>query len=82
MADFVVLDSSKKGQRVVLLDHLGRYHVARATDSLPPIGAELIGTYPTGGLRVLVAESNGDVFRVTFEATYCKPPITLDGLSA
>lgn len=67
MADFLVLDSSQEEQRVVLLDHLGRCHVARGEDALPPIGTELIGTFPAAAPRVLVAESNGSVFRVTFD---------------
>ena len=78
MTDFLVLHTSKKEQRMALLDHSGRYHVARVADSLPAIGEELIGAYPTAGPLVLVAGSNGNVFRVTFDAIDCGRPMTFD----
>ena len=80
MPDFIVLDTSDKTQRAALLDRFGRYHVAQFAESLPQVGTELIGTYPSAGPRVLVAESSGDVYRVNFEEIDCDRQVTYERL--
>ncbi len=44
----------------------GRFHVARALDSMPPEKALLHGFKPGFGLRILVCPSSGAVFRMIF----------------
>lgn len=80
MMDCLVLDASEKTQRVASLDRFGRYHVAQVVDSLPPVGVSLIGTFPMAGPQVLIAEPNGDAYRVTFADVDCSRQVTFDRL--
>jgi hypothetical protein len=56
---------------VTLHDSGGRYHVARALSAVPAVGADLEGSLPGLGLRVLRCAATGLDYRVSFESIDC-----------
>ncbi len=54
-------------ERVALRDLHGRYHLARALKSPPPLRVVLKGTRPHLGFGLLTCEESGESFRLIFE---------------
>ena len=65
MTDFTVVCVEADRQSVELVDRRGNHHVARLETQLPAVGTSLISAQPFASARVVIAESSGDVYRVT-----------------
>lgn len=57
--------------QLVLGDHQGRHHVARAIRYVPEVGIALRGTQPALGLGVLTDADNRRAFKLIFEQLDC-----------
>jgi hypothetical protein len=73
MHDYTVLAVNRSGSEpaLCLADAAGGYHVARATASVPAVGAKLLGSAPALGFGLLVGAPVDHVFRVIFEEVHC-----------
>jgi len=49
----------------------GICHVARATASVPAVGAQLLGSAPALGFGLLLGATTDQFFRVIFEQVHC-----------
>lgn len=80
MAEFIVIDVNAGQRLIALLDRSGRYHVAVATASMPPIRAYVRGFNPERGFGLLVEVQSGQVHRIVFEAVDCGQERALERL--
>jgi len=72
MHDYTVVAVSRLGsEHALCLASAGGYHVARATASVPPVGARLLGNAPALGFGLLLGAPLDQVFRVIFESVHC-----------
>jgi hypothetical protein len=73
MHDYTVLAVTRSGAEhaLCLADAAGSYHVARATASVPAVGAQLLGSAPALGFGLLLGAPIDGVFRVIFEQVHC-----------
>lgn len=69
MALYRVLDANDQG--IMLVDAVGRRHVARALHDALPVGAELHGPRPLPGFAILSDASSRRLCRVIFEQVDC-----------
>ena len=60
-----------KRRLVILRDHAGRHHVARALWRIPEAGSELHGAVPARGFNLLLEPTSGQVVRTIFEHVDC-----------
>jgi hypothetical protein len=67
MHRYRVYEKSPTGAEIALHDSGGRYHVARAISNAPAVGADLHGSRPGLGFRVLQCAATGKIFRVAFQ---------------
>jgi hypothetical protein len=67
MHHYRVYEKSPTGAEIALHDSGGRYHVARTISDAPPVGADLRGSQPGLGFRVLQCATTGKTFRVAFQ---------------
>ncbi len=82
MHHYRVLDTSALRRAVALLDRAGRYHIARATATVPDVGLYLYGHPPSLGFHILLAAPNRQVFRFIFEFIDCSGQAASDRLHA
>lgn len=73
MYDYTVLDVARVGAKATLClrGEDGRFHVARATATVPAVGDRLFGDKPALGFGLLLGAPIDQVFRVIFEAVHC-----------
>jgi hypothetical protein len=73
MHDYTVLAVTPSGAEhaICLADADGGLHVARATATVPPVGARLLGGAPKLGFGLLLGAPIDEVFRVIFEQVHC-----------
>jgi hypothetical protein len=78
MHKYKVIQSRECEKWLALLGSDGRYHVARALSTAPPIGAVLDGTRPHMGFGMLLCPQSGHTYRVMFETiNEALPPPTV-----
>lgn len=87
MTLYFVLDASPADRRVSLYDSFGHYHVARASEAMPAVGAELHGGPPFQGTSIRDASPTGEVSDMVLEVVDCRqgaalgPPTPGDEMS-
>ena len=73
MHDYTVLAVTPSGAEhaVCVAGAVGDLHIARATASVPPVGAKLSGRAPELGFGLLLSTPVTEMFRVIFEQVHC-----------
>jgi hypothetical protein len=82
MHRFYVRESCQSASAIALQDGDGRFHLARATAILPPVGTELEGALPRLGFSILLGASTGRVYRVIFELVDAELQVTMARLQS
>jgi hypothetical protein len=67
----LAISRSRSGYALRLADEAGICHVARATATVPSVGAQVLGSAPALGFGLLLGATTDQVFRVSFEQVHC-----------
>ena len=75
MHTYRVVERWADESRIALRCDVGRYHLTRALNALPPAGATLHGTEVHLGFGILLCPTSGAIFRVIFESIDHTDPV-------
>ena len=71
MSSYRVFDQCPLGLEIALRDGTGRFHIARTSSDVPPVGTELAGLQPRRGQGTVLAAKGGQMFPVTLQVVDC-----------